>query len=256
MSSDRVRAALRGAAAAHRPDRDAILARIELGRAGLDAPRPPRPGHRGTAVRAAGIVATVAAVLGFGVAVTWAAVGTDVLRRPAQGQPTLAPAPPAESPGRGPGPAAPSRPRSTSHPSGSPVVTAPSATRGQQGFLRSSGVIDSHSIDNWTQSNVTVETGETLTALDVSVRIAVTPDLSSTGAWSTVLARDLVTTVERQPDALVYRFTLKPGIRLGPGSHVFAVQYNHAVGGRDRSRDTYHAMAIANGTRAEVGGGF
>jgi hypothetical protein len=126
----------------------------------------------------------------------------------------------------------------------------------QQGFLRSSGAIDAHSIDNWAQGNVTVVTSETLTALEVSVRIVATPDLSSTGAWSTVPADDLVTTVEQQPDALVYRFTLKPGIRLAPGSYVFAVQYGHAVGGRDPSRDTYHATATADGTRVEVGGGF
>ena len=65
-----------------------------------------------------------------------------------------------------------------------------------------------------------------------------------------------MTTVEQQPDALVYRFTLKPESRLGPGSYVFAVQYNHAVGGRDPSRDTHHTVATAGGTRVEVDGGF
>jgi hypothetical protein len=103
---------------------------------------------------------------------------------------------------------------------------------------------------------VTVETGETVTALDVSVRIVTTPDLSNTGTWSTVLSESLVTTVEQQSDALVYRFTLKPGASLGPGSYIFAVQYGHAVGGRDPGRDTYHAVATAGGTRAEVDGGF
>jgi hypothetical protein len=54
-------------------------------------------------------------------------------------------------------------------------------------------------------------TGQTVTALEVSVRIANSPNLTNTGAWSTVLAEFLVTDVEWQPDALVYRFTLKPG---------------------------------------------
>jgi hypothetical protein len=134
-------------------------------------------------------------------------------------------------------------------------VASPSS-KGRQGFLRSSGAVDAESIDNWSQSNVTVVTSETLTALEVSVRIVATPNLSSTGAWSTVLAEDLVTTVEQQPDALVYRFTLKPGARLRPGSYIFAGQYNHAVGGRDPSRDTYRAVATAGGTRVAVDGGF
>ncbi|MGN9910146.1 hypothetical protein ACTMTJ_21590 [Phytohabitans sp. LJ34] len=95
-----------------------------------------------------------------------------------------------------------------------------------------------------------------MTALQVRVRIARTPDLSSTGAWSTVPVQDLVTTVEQQPDALVYTFTLKPGARLPSAEHVFAVQYGHAVGGRNPSQDSYQATATADGTRVEVEGGF
>ena len=145
---------------------------------------------------------------------------------------------------------------SGTHAPRSPVAASPSTKGAQQGFLRSIGAIDPDDIDNWTQSRVTVATSETITALDVSVRIAATPNLANTGAWSTSLAKDLVTTVEQQPDALVYRFTLKPGVILGPGSYVFGVQYNHAVGGRDPSRDTYHPAAVANGIWAQVDGGF
>ena len=62
---------------------EAILARIERGQAAdVDPPRTSRAGHRRTAVRTVGMASTVAAVLGFSVAVTWAAVGTDVLRGP------------------------------------------------------------------------------------------------------------------------------------------------------------------------------
>jgi hypothetical protein len=241
MSSDRVRAALRAAAAAHQPDRAAILARIERGQAAAGPQRAPRIGRRRTAVRMAGIGVTVAAVLGLSVAVTWAAVSTDVLRKPSHG-PVMAPVPGSGSPEAVQRPTAPSRAPSGTRAPRSPAAS-PSTTGAQQGFLHSSGAIDAHSIDNWTQSNVTVVTGETVTALEVTVRIAASPNLASTGAWSTVLAKDLVTTVEQQPDALVYRFTLKPGVTLGPASYVFAVQYGHAVGGRDPSRDTYRTVA-------------
>ncbi len=255
MSSDRVRAALRAEAAAHQPDRAAILAQIQRGQAALDPALTSRPGRRRAAVRMAGIGVMVAALLGFSVAVTWAAVGADVLRTASHG-PMMASARASDSPAPVQRPVPASRAPSETHAPRSPAAS-PSTNGAQQGVLRSSGAIDAHnSIDNWTQSSVTVAITQTVTALQVSVRIVASPNLSSTGAWSTVLAKDLDTSVEQQPDALVYRFALKPGSSLGPGSYVFGVQYNHAVGGRDPSRDTYDAVAVADGTRVEVGGGF
>jgi hypothetical protein len=253
MSLDRVRAALRAEAAAHQPDRAAILARIERGQATINAAPAPRTGRPRAAARMAGIGMTVLVLLGFSVAVTWAAVGTDVLRKPSRG-PMMAPAPAGgASAVQSPGSA--SRAQSASHPPRSPAAS-PSIKATQRGFLRSSGAIDPDGVDNWTQASVTVVTSETLTALEVTVRVVATPNLASTGAWSTVLTQFLVTAIERQPDALVYRFTLKPGVTLAPASYIFAVQYNHAVGGRDPSRDTYRAVATANGTRADTDGGF
>lgn len=254
MSLDRVRAALRAEAAAHQPDRAAILARIERGQATINAAPAPRTGRPRAAARMAGIGMTVLALLGLSVAVTWAAVGTDVLRKPSHG-PMMAPAPASGASQAVQSPATASRAQSASHPPRSPAAS-PSIKATQQGFLRSIGAIDPDGVDNWTQASVTVVTSETLTALEVTVRVVATPNLASTGAWSTVLTQFLVTAIERQPDALVYRFTLKPGVTLAPASYIFAVQYNHAVGGRDPSRDTYHAAATVNGTRAEADGGF
>ncbi|WP_155123713.1 MULTISPECIES: hypothetical protein [unclassified Actinoplanes] len=99
-------------------------------------------------------------------------------------------------------------------------------------------------------------TGETATALELTVRVVTTPYLSSSGFWSTIPADHLTTTVEQQPGALVYRFTLKPGTSLGAGSYTFAVQYHHAVGGRDPGRDTYRATATVGGRPVAVSGGF
>jgi hypothetical protein len=166
----------------------------------------------------------------------------------------MAPAPASSSPEAVQPPAPPSGAPSATQAPSSPAASS-SANGTQQDVLRSSGAIDPHSIDNWTQSNVTVVTGQTVTALEVTVRIAASPNLVNTGAWSTV-PDFLVTNVQRQQDALVYRFTLKPGITLAPATYVFAVQYNHAVGGRDASRDTYHVVATANGNPVEAGGGF
>ncbi|WP_243715162.1 hypothetical protein, partial [Micromonospora sp. KC207] len=82
MRSDRVRAVLRATAASHQPDRAAILARIQRGQAAFDPSPATRPTRRGVAVRAAGMAATVATVLGLGVVVTWAAVGHEATPPP------------------------------------------------------------------------------------------------------------------------------------------------------------------------------
>ncbi|GAA4465415.1 hypothetical protein GCM10023170_074660 [Phytohabitans houttuyneae] len=260
MSTDRVRSALRAAAAAHQPDRAAILTRIQRGQAATGASRAPRSNHRRTAV-AAGMAATVAAVIGLSVAVTWAAVRGETPQEPiaAPSATTVSPAPaapPSAAAGSVPSHGPAHRPPSAAQASRSPAAS-PSNSSAQQGFLWSSVAVDPHSIDNWAQSNVTLRNSQTVTALELRVRIALTPDVVNTGAWSTISADALVTTVEQQADALVYTFTLKPGMRLGAATHFFGVQYGHATGGRDPSRDTYQAVATADdGARAEVDGRF
>lgn len=258
MPSDPVRSALRTAAAAHQPDRAAILARIRRGQVAGPA-MTHRRGHRRTVVRAAGMAAVVSAMLGLTVAVTWATLSDGATRTPVQAASATAhPAPTAASnaaPGWASNREDSIRPPSAAHTSRAPAAS-PANSSFQQGFLWSNGAVDPRSIDNWAQSNVTLRNSQTVTALQVRVRIARTPYLSSTGSWSTLPVQDLATTVEQQPDALVYTFTLKPGARIAPGKYVFAVQYGHAVGGRNPSRDSYQATARADGAVVEVEGGF
>lgn len=257
MSTRSVRDALRAAAESHQPDRAAILARIRLGQASLDASRAPGRSRRRVAVRTAGMAATVAAVLGLGVAVTWAAVGNPVVRpqsHPASAMAPAPPAPPSPTPSHGGPSHAASAPTTTTTPSRS-APSSPAGTRAQQGFLWSGAAIDPKSIDNWTQGKVTLRTTETVTALQLRVQIVLTPYVASTGSWSTILAEDLVSSVEQQHDAVVYLFTLKPGVTLAPGTYVFGVQYNQATG-RDHSKDTYQAVATAGGSTVDVSGGF
>ncbi|TDC43988.1 hypothetical protein [Micromonospora sp. KC213] len=243
-----------------------MLARIQRGQA-ADLSSAPRSTRRRTAA-VAGMAATVATVLGLSVAATWAAVRDETPQEPVPAAsvtvsptPTAASSPsatPAASTTAGsvPDRGATGRPSSAAQPPRSPGAS-PGRASVQQDFLWSSGAVDPHSIDNWAQSNVTLRNSEAVSALQLRVRIARTPDVTSTGAWSTVGADKLVISVEQQPDALVYTFTLKPGVRLVPADHMFAVQYGHATGGRDPSRDSYEASATAlDGTRAEVNGGF
>jgi len=262
MSSELIRSKLRTEAASYQPDRAVILTRLQQGQAALDSPRVRRAARRRTVVTA-GMAATVAMVLGLGVAVTWAAARSEAPPEPARvasPAPASAPAAPAASKtASATGPVVAPRHDRTSHPP-SPTRTTPAPTASAPAapaLLSAGGAVDPQSIDNWAQSNVTVRNGATMTAFELRVRIALTPQVGSTGAWSTISADDLVTRVEQQPDALVYTFTLKPGVRLAPASHRFGVQYSHAPGGRDAKRDTYQAFATAtDGARAEVNGGF
>jgi hypothetical protein len=262
MSSELVRAKLRTEAAAYEPDRAAILARLRQGQATLESPRVRRTARRRRTVVTAGMAATVATVLGFGVAVTWAAVRGEAPPEPTRVvSPSAATAPAASVASKtpsapAPGPVVGPRHDRTSRPP-SPSQASTASPTGAPALLSAAGGVDPHSIDNWAQSNVTLRHSVTMTAFELRVRIALTPQVASTGAWSTIAAADLVTRVERQPDALVYTFSLKPGLRLAPASHMFGVQYSHAPGGRDPKRDTYRAFATAaDGTRTEVNGSF
>ncbi|HST80206.1 MAG TPA: hypothetical protein VLL08_00555 [Kineosporiaceae bacterium] len=259
-TADQVRTALHEAAAAYQPDRATILARVRAGQAGSEASLGHRPRHhrRSAGVAGiAGIAASVAAVFGVGVAVNWAAVRSNTPLAPAtmpstvaSPYPTATHAVPRATPSHRPK----SRPAPTARPSQSPTAS-PAKVLSRRGFLWSTGTVDKHSIDNWSQSNVTLRTQALLTALQVRVRIARTPDLRDTGAWCTLLPGDFTTTVDQQSDAMVYTFVLKPGATMRPGEYTFAVQYNHAVGGRDARLDTYQATA-SGGTSVEVRGGF
>jgi hypothetical protein len=232
-----------------------MLARIQAGQAASDPPVGLRlPRWR----RAVGLAATVAAVLGVGVAVNRVAVRSDAPLSDAA-RPTAAVSPNSTTTGTVPLVASnhnpPGRPISTVHLLRSPIAPAGDA-RFQQGFLWSAGTVDVHSVDTWSQSDVKLRTTAVLTTMEVRIRIARTPDLTNTGAWTTMPNEDVTMTVDQQQNALVYRFVLTPGASLRPGEYTFAAQYNHATGGRDASRDTYQAIATGDETRVEVAGRF
>ncbi|MFC1400086.1 MULTISPECIES: hypothetical protein [Streptacidiphilus] len=261
QDQERLAAVLRTEAERHRPDREAMLARVERGQfSGAVRGRRRRTSGR-AGLRLAGIVLASAVGFGLSVAGTWAAVGEFSAPKPTE--PVVAVTTPSSvgSAEATPSPSPSSAPASPSAGASSPSTAtgtagATGATRVQQGFLWSDGSIDPHSNTSWSQSNITLKNRYTVTALDVTVTLADTPGLSSTGAWSTVPAADLDTTVTSRNGTLVYEFKLKPGATLAPGSYVFAGQYNHAAGGRDAGQDTYRATATGHGSGAEVYGNF
>ncbi|GAB3170226.1 hypothetical protein GCM10027162_10420 [Streptomyces incanus] len=238
---EEVHARLREAAGVHRPDRERMLARVERDMAGPDRPvrraaRPREPGW----VRVVGATAAVAGVLVAG-GYTAASAVKDA-RTPPQHQvavsPTTAPAL-----------------------SSSPAPDVPDALRPPAGSgdgpLGADGAVNPHSNEFWAQSDVTLRTGERLTALTVRLRVAQTGGVSSTGAWRSLPEEDFGLTVSERGGFLVYTWTLRKGRTVPPGDWVFAGQYDHARGGRDARKDTYTATAATTGAeQLSVDGGF
>ncbi|WP_042402885.1 hypothetical protein [Streptacidiphilus carbonis] len=254
-----VGAALRAEAEQYQPDRAAILARIERGQFSGAPVRGRRRRSSRSGLRLAGIVMASAVGFGLSVAGTWAAVGE--FSGPKPSEPVVAVTTPsavgtAEATPSPSTPPSPTTPAGSSSAGSSSPSAAAGATRAQQGFLWSDGSIDPHSTSSWSQSDITLKNHYTVTALDVTVTLADTPGLSSTGVWSSVPAADLDMTVTHRDGTLVYEFRLKPGATLAPGTYVFAGQYNHAAGGRDAGQDTYRATATGHGSPVEVYGNF
>ncbi|MER5553801.1 hypothetical protein ABT001_19380 [Streptomyces sp. NPDC002793] len=234
-----LRERLRTAAAAHRPDRARMLARIERGMAEEPPSRPARgPRTPMPWLRVAGATAAVCGVLAAGAFAVTAAGRED----PSGGQRVAA------------GPASPS--------SSSPTAgTQPSPGRGGalpavNGPLRSEGSLNPNSNSYWAQSEVTVTTDRPLTSLTVELRIALNGGVNATGSWRSLPERDFVVSAREKDGFLVYRWTLKPRRSVPTGTHTFAGQYNHASGARDAGRDDYTAHAGVGGEQTSVGGVF
>ncbi|CAL9406638.1 hypothetical protein [Streptomyces sp. enrichment culture] len=275
---DELRARLREAAEAHRPDRARILARIEHGmsdRARADHRARPRPALGW--LRVAGATAAVAGVLAVGGYAVASAVKEEA--PPPQGtvaaSPTPAPSPEPSRPPAFPADPTPGAEDSTRRPdptggataSGTPAPRTPSATPetparppasgAEDGPLWSDGSVDPHSHDFWAQSNLTLRTSEELAALTVRLEIAQTGGVSSTGAWRSLPEEDFTLTVEERGGLLRYTWVLKAGRTVPAGEWVFAGQYDHERGGRDAGDDRYSATATtADGERLAVAGGF
>ncbi|WP_327378175.1 hypothetical protein OG393_31940 [Streptomyces sp. NBC_01216] len=124
------------------------------------------------------------------------------------------------------------------------------------GPLSSGGSVNPYRNAYWAQSDISVETAAPLTALTLEVGIAQTGGVALTGAWRTLPEEDFAFTSEEAGGVLVCTWSLKAGRTVPAGKHVFAVQYDHARGGRDSGGDTYTATGATAAKAYTVGGGF
>ncbi|GIE50429.1 hypothetical protein Ani05nite_39630 [Amorphoplanes nipponensis] len=258
-----LRAALREEADRHRPDREAMLDRIAEGRAAY-AHRP--------ANRAFALLRPAAAALAVAVVLVLAVAGVRLGNRgpDEDAQPVAAPSPapatsapaPAGTPKPSPpatSPTAPRAPRTSTGASSSPATVTPSrpgTDTDRDGYVSSTGRLDPNTADGWTEDSVVLESARKLTALDVTVEVALTAGVTETGRWSTVSPDLLMITSSRTTKMLVFHFTLRSGATLAPGTYTFAAQFSHAAGKRSVADDSYAAKVTGGGKDAKVSGGF
>lgn len=258
-----LRTALREEAERHRPHREAMLDRINQARV---APAP-RPVNRALLLlRPAAAALAVAVVLVLAVAgVRVANRGPELDDAPVAASPAVTTTP-ARPPTAAPKPstavtttARPSRTTPATTPAGKPSSSAPAPKTDHDGFLASTGQVDKGSNNVWSQGNVVLEATRTITALDVSVEVALTPGVVETGKWSTISPELVALSSERTNKKLIFRFQLRQGATVPAGKYTFAVQFSH-TGKRSPADDSYVARVTGGGSGdsddAKVSGGF
>jgi len=258
LSAHELRTRLGCVAAGHQPDRAAMLNRIAQHRVGPPVADRPRAGQ---AWRLAGSALAVATILGVGGVARWAladgpeptvgpvapptATRTAPTPSPTTPSPTTAASAPPASP-----PAARSAPPKTSPAQATSKVAPTGAGKGQQA-LWADGSISPESDETTGRSDITVKVREPVSALELTVRVALTPGLTDQGAIHDAAGARIDTTVVREQDALVYRFKLAGGT-LAEGTYVFSARYVHDDGGRDAGGDTYRLRATTADPGAEL----
>lgn len=254
-----LRTALREEADRHRPDREAMLDRVNQARVA--------PAHR-PLNRAFVLLRPAAAAFAVAVVLVLAVAGVQVANRGPEADdipasaPSVVPTTPSRAPTAVPKPSTavtitsrPSKPPTGTPGSAKSVPSSTAPKTDRDGYLASTGQVDPNSNDGWSQGNLVLDTTRTLTALDVSVEVALTPGVVETGRWSTVPVNLMTITSERTNKKLIYRFTLLPGGTLAPGKYTFAVQFNQG-GKRSAADDSYVVRVTGDGKDAKVSGGF
>jgi len=253
-----LRAALRDAAQEYEPDRTRISNRVAAGRS---APPP-----KGWVLRPMAAAAAVAVITVLSVVAVRAS--NDQVEPPPLAGPVNATAAPSKSRAGSTTGQHPDRPATTptdpaptgTTPAGptptgtAPTTASPPAQPGAD-FLTGKGAVDKNSVATWSQQNVTITTTEPVESLTVTIKVAMTAQPAEAGRYTTVPNSDVAVTVERGSDWLTYTYDLRKGVKLIPGSYVFAAQFTHHSG-RPMSKDYYTITAHGGDGDADLSGKF
>lgn len=224
MRDDEIWAALRADMERYEPDRAHTLARIEAAR---------RAHYKRGPLLSGLLVAGVIGVASFGgwqVATERGSPASSGSAVPSTPTVTAAPSLIEKS--------APVRPVSppVSQPAG-PPASSPVAG------LKVEGVLDPHSSQYWAQENVTLTVDKPLASLVVTVRAGRGNGAIFAGAWLTLPGEDFTVEKITGKTQLVFRWTLKAGRKVRPGSYTFGAQYHRTPGARNLAADTFSVVA-------------
>jgi len=246
---ERVRSSLHDAAEAYQPDRQAISTRVAQGRAADGETKSLRRSMLG--LRPAGAAFAVVGVLvASGMAVR---AGTNddqnvaetppsaVVPAPVSTGSVTSPAPAGTSGTRAPGGTngSPAPAGTTVSPSSPPLATSPAAGAS---WLDVSGGTGKDSVATWTEKTVTLRNTSPILSLKVTITVPMSTDLAEAGRFTTVPNSDVTVTVAPTPAGLIYTFVLRDGVKLIPGSYLFAAQFNHRSG-REAAKDLFAVQA-------------
>jgi hypothetical protein len=120
--------------------------------------------------------------------------------------------------------------------------------------VSASGHSDLGSFPYWLQEEVWVSLREPVTQFQLTVTVARTPGVASTGYWTTYNTPSMFgVAVTSQASTVTYTFTLKPGHTLPAGNSTFAAQFNHWTV-HNPAADTYALSVVSDEQNATVRG--
>jgi hypothetical protein len=135
-----------------------------------------------------------------------------------------------------------------------PPSSAPPTAAARAKLVSASGHSDLGSFPYWLQEEVWVSLREPVTQFQLTVTVARTPGVASTGYWTTYNTPSMFgVAVTSQASTVTYTFTLKPGHTLPAGNSTFAAQFNHWTV-HNPAADTYALSVVSDEQNATVRG--
>lgn len=238
MSDDQawLRRALQEEAAGHEPDSARILSRVESMTGPLHEEK---AGVSRRMRRWRLAVLPAMAVVAIASVAWWVNTGEPSPNAPVAVPALTSPSPTDPAPTAGPEQVP---TRGTAKPAQDGASPVPTGVLG----VRAQARLDPNSNPYWAQNNLVLAFDRQVKVLAVTVRVARTQGVTSAGTWVSLPADDFAVSAKEEPGALVYRYTLKPGRMIRPGTYTFAVQYNRPKGDAGGRDDTY-LVQVAGG---------
>lgn len=148
--------------------------------------------------------------------------------------------------------------RSRTSPSTGPLAgPSPQTTSAGAHVVTATGTVDASSRTGWSQEDVAIHFAQPIAGFQLSVKVSLDSSGSSAGYSSTYDSSLFNVTVDTQAHALVYKFNLKPGKTLPPGSSQFSVRFDYGLP-HNPAHDTYYVSVYtdkAHGRAADVAQG-